>query len=97
MVVLPVAGSATACGAHEQMDDLESQVIASLQTGRVLSQNLMGDAGLAALPAPVNMRSRRRQETEDRLRAQNNDLVTLKAELEIRQLHEQTVHQLVHQ
>ncbi|MDO9526935.1 MAG: DUF1003 domain-containing protein [Gemmobacter sp.] len=52
---------------------------------------------VAALQAPVIMMSQRRQETKDRLRGENDYRVNLKAELEIRQLHEKLDHQLVHQ
>ncbi len=52
---------------------------------------------LAALQAPVIMMSQRRQETKDRLRAENDYRVNLKSELEIRQLHEKIDHQLAHQ
>jgi Predicted membrane protein len=52
---------------------------------------------LAAMQAPVIMMSQRRQETKDRLRAENDYRVNLKAELEIRQLHEKIDHQLAHQ
>ena len=52
---------------------------------------------LAALQAPVIMMSQRRQEEKDRLRAENDYRVNLKAELEIRQLHEKIDHQLAHQ
>jgi uncharacterized membrane protein len=43
---------------------------------------------LAALQAPVIMMSQNRQESRDRLRADNDYRVNLKAELEIRHLHE---------
>lgn len=43
---------------------------------------------IAAIQAPVIMMSQRRQETKDRLRADNDYRVNLKAELEIRHLHE---------
>jgi len=43
---------------------------------------------IAALQAPVIMMSQNRQEEKDRLRAQNDYLINLKAELEIRGLHE---------
>jgi uncharacterized membrane protein len=43
---------------------------------------------LAAIQAPIIMMSQKRQETKDRLRAQNDYRVNLKAELEIRHLHE---------
>lgn len=52
---------------------------------------------VAALQAPVIMMSQRRQETKDRLRSQNDYKVNLKAELEIRQLHEKIDHQLAQQ
>ena len=45
-------------------------------------------SSLAALQAPVIMMSQRRQEMQDRRRAENDYRVNLKAELEIRQLHE---------
>ena len=54
-------------------------------------------SSVAALQAPVIMMSQRRQETKDRLRGENDYLVNLKAELEIRQLHEKIDHQLAHQ
>ncbi|MGB3243050.1 MAG: DUF1003 domain-containing protein [Sulfitobacter sp.] len=140
-----------------ELGDLEKQVIESLQTGQIVSQNLIDDAGtggtfgeraadrvaafggswtfilmfagvlivwmtvnavwfsvrpfdpypfillnlllssLAALQAPVIMMSQRRQETKDRARAENDYRVNLKAELEIRQLHEKMDHQLAQQ
>jgi uncharacterized membrane protein len=43
---------------------------------------------IAAFQAPVIMMSQNRQETRDRLRAENDYKVNLKAELEIRHLHE---------
>ncbi|WP_290745313.1 DUF1003 domain-containing protein [Amaricoccus sp.] len=43
---------------------------------------------VAALQAPIIMMSQRRQEEKDRLRAENDYKVNLKAELEIRHLHE---------
>jgi len=43
---------------------------------------------LAAVQAPIIMMSQRRQEVKDRLRADNDYRVNLKAELEIRHLHE---------
>ncbi len=43
---------------------------------------------LAALQAPVIMMSQNRQESKDRLRAEHDYKVNLKAELEIRHLHE---------
>jgi uncharacterized membrane protein len=43
---------------------------------------------IAALQAPVIMMSQNRQEEKDRQRAQNDYLVNLKAELEVRSLHQ---------
>jgi uncharacterized membrane protein len=43
------------------------------------------------------MMSQNRQESKDRLRAQHDYLVNLKAELEIRHLHEKMDHLLMHQ
>ena len=47
---------------------------------------------LAALQAPIIMMSQKRQEAKDRLRSQNDYRVNLKAELEIRHLHEKMDH-----
>jgi uncharacterized membrane protein len=47
---------------------------------------------LAAIQAPVIMMSQNRQEAKDRLRSQHDYQVNLKAELEIRQLHEKIDH-----
>lgn len=52
---------------------------------------------IAAMQAPVIMMSQRRQEEKDRQRAENDYLVNLKAELEIRQLHEKIDHQIARQ
>lgn len=52
---------------------------------------------LAAIQAPVIMMSQNRQEAKDRLRSQNDYLINLKAELEIRNLHEKLDHLLSHQ
>jgi uncharacterized membrane protein len=52
---------------------------------------------LAAIQAPIIMMSQNRQEAKDRLRAQHDYLVNLKAELEIRHLHEKIDHLLKHQ
>ncbi len=52
---------------------------------------------IAALQAPIIMMSQRRQETKDRIRGENDYQVNLKAELEIRQLHEKIDHQLAQQ
>jgi uncharacterized membrane protein len=49
---------------------------------------------LAALQAPVIMMSQNRSEARDRLRAENDYKVNLKAELEIRHLHEKLDHLL---
>jgi len=140
-----------------ELGELDRQVIESLQTGQLISQNLIEDddetttfgermadkvaafggswmfilsflvvlifwmtvnvvglltkpfdpypfillnlvlSSLAALQAPVIMMSQRRQETKDRQRAENDYRVNLKAELEIRQLHEKIDHQLAQQ
>ncbi len=47
---------------------------------------------LAAIQAPIIMMSQKRQESKDRLRGENDYRVNLKAELEIRQLHEKMDH-----
>jgi uncharacterized membrane protein len=52
---------------------------------------------LAAIQAPVIMMSQNRQEAKDRLRSEHDYKVNLKAELEIRQLHEKIDHLLSHQ
>jgi len=52
---------------------------------------------LAAIQAPVIMMSQNRQEARDRLHARRDYQVNLKAELEIRQLHQKVDHLLSHQ
>ena len=52
---------------------------------------------LAAIQAPVIMMSQKRQEAKDRLRSQHDYQINLKAELEIRHLHEKVDHLLSHQ
>lgn len=52
---------------------------------------------LAAIQAPIIMMSQNRQEDKDRLRSQHDYQVNLKAELEIRHLHEKIDHLLSHQ
>jgi uncharacterized membrane protein len=52
---------------------------------------------LAAMQAPIIMMSQNRQEVKDRLRSQHDYKVNLKAELEIRHLHEKMDHLLSHQ
>ncbi len=52
---------------------------------------------LAAIQAPVIMMSQNRQEVKDRLRAENDYRVNLKAELEIRHLHSKLDLLLTHQ
>lgn len=52
---------------------------------------------LAAIQAPVIMMSQNRQEAKDRLRSQHDYQINLKAELEIRHLHEKVDHLLSHQ
>ena len=49
---------------------------------------------LAAIQAPIIMMSQNRQEAKDRLRAQHDYQINLKAELEIRQIHEKLDHLL---
>jgi len=49
---------------------------------------------LAALQAPVIMMSQNRVEARDRMRSENDYIVNLKAELEIRHLHEKVDHVL---
>jgi uncharacterized membrane protein len=49
---------------------------------------------IAAIQAPIIMMSQKRQETKDRLRSLNDYRVNLKAELEIRHLHEKIDHLL---
>jgi uncharacterized membrane protein len=52
---------------------------------------------LAAIQAPVIMMSQNRQEAKDRLRSQYDYQVNLKAELEIRHLHDKIDHLLSNQ
>ena len=52
---------------------------------------------LAAVQAPIIMMSQNRQEAKDRNRAAHDYQVNLKAELEIRQLHQKLDHLLSHQ
>lgn len=52
---------------------------------------------LAAVQAPIIMMSQNRQEAKDRARSQHDYQVNLKAELEIRHLHEKLDHLLLHQ
>lgn len=52
---------------------------------------------VASVQAPVIMMSQNRQEEKDRLRAQSDYQVNLKAELEIRHLHEKVDHLLMQQ
>ncbi|WP_343038423.1 DUF1003 domain-containing protein [Microvirga arsenatis] len=47
---------------------------------------------IAAVQAPIIMMNQRRQEAKDRLRSRNDYQVNLKAELEIRHLHEKVDH-----
>lgn len=51
-------------------------------------------SALAAIQAPIIMMSQKRQEQKDRLRSLNDYKVNLKAELEIRHLHEKVDHLL---
>ena len=52
---------------------------------------------IAAVQAPIIMMSQKRQEAKDRLRSESDYRVNLKAELEIRHLHEKIDHLLSHQ
>ncbi|MFH0945535.1 MAG: DUF1003 domain-containing protein [Planctomycetota bacterium] len=52
---------------------------------------------IAAIQAPVILMSQNREEQKDRLRAEHDYRVNLKAELEIRQLHEKIDHLQSHQ
>jgi uncharacterized membrane protein len=52
---------------------------------------------IAALQAPVIMMSQNRQEEKDRSRAKKDYMINLKAELEIRMLHEKIDHLILHQ
>jgi len=52
---------------------------------------------LAAIQAPIIMMSQKRQKAKDRLRSENDYRVNLKAELEIRHLHEKMDHILTRQ
>jgi len=52
---------------------------------------------LAAIQAPIILMSQNRKEAKDRLRSQHDYQVNLKAELEIRHLHEKVDHLLLHQ
>ena len=52
---------------------------------------------LAAIQAPIIMMSQKRQEAKDRLRSLNDYRVNLKAELEIRHLHEKMDHLITRQ
>ncbi|HSO72115.1 MAG TPA: DUF1003 domain-containing protein, partial [Thermodesulfobacteriota bacterium] len=52
---------------------------------------------LAAMQAPVIMMSQNRQAAKDRLQAEHDFEINLKAEIEIRKLHERMDHLLMHQ
>ena len=52
---------------------------------------------LAAIQAPIIMMSQKRQEAKDRRRSENDYRVNLKAELEIRHLHDKIDHLLIRQ
>lgn len=52
---------------------------------------------LASIQAPIIMMSQNRQEAKDRVRSQHDYQVNLKAELEIRHLHDKIDHLLTHQ
>jgi len=52
---------------------------------------------IAAIQAPIIMMSQNRQEAKDRIRSENDYKVNLKAEIEIRTLHEKIDHLLLDQ
>jgi uncharacterized membrane protein len=52
---------------------------------------------LAAIQAPIIMMSQNRQEKKDRLRSESDYKINLKAEIEIRTLHEKVDHLLLDQ
>ncbi len=52
---------------------------------------------LAAIQAPVILMSENRQEAKDRLRSEHDYEINLKAEIEIRKLHDKMDHLLMHQ
>ncbi|HNX20929.1 MAG TPA: DUF1003 domain-containing protein [Bacteroidales bacterium] len=52
---------------------------------------------IASLQAPVIMMSQNRQEAKDRKRSQDDYMINLKSELEIRTLHEKIDHLIIHQ
>ena len=52
---------------------------------------------IAALQAPIIMMSQNRQEEKDRVRAKKDYLINLKAELELRLLHQKIDHMIKHQ
>jgi uncharacterized membrane protein len=52
---------------------------------------------LAAIQAPIIMMSQNRQEQKDRIRAEHDYKINLKAELEIKLLNDKIDHLLVHQ
>jgi len=54
-------------------------------------------SGLAAIQAPIIMMSQNRQEAKDRFRSEHDYSINLKAELEIRHLHEKIDHLLNNQ
>jgi uncharacterized membrane protein len=52
---------------------------------------------LAAIQAPIIMMSQNRQEAKDRQRSEHDYMINLKAELEIKLLHEKLDHLMIHQ
>ncbi|MBW7890708.1 MAG: DUF1003 domain-containing protein [Chitinophagaceae bacterium] len=73
-----------------ELTDVEKEVVSSIMDNLVLSC-------LAAIQAPVIMMSQNRQEAKDRSRAEHDYKINLKAELEIRLLHEKIDHLLINQ
>ncbi len=54
-------------------------------------------SGLAAFQAPVILMSQNRQEAKDRLRSEHDYLINLKAELEVRGIHQKIDHLILEQ
>ena len=77
-------------------DNIEEAVESNLTVGQKLAENLMLSC-LAAIQAPIIMMSQNRQEQKDRIRAEHDYKINLKAELEIKLLSEKMDHLLVHQ
>ncbi|MFM2227647.1 MAG: hypothetical protein RL664_990 [Bacteroidota bacterium] len=77
-------------------NDLKSRIIEKVYRKLFIFLNLILSC-IAALQAPVIMMSQNRQEEKDRSRAKKDYMINLKAELEIRMLHEKIDHLILHQ